>query len=133
MKRDMDLIRGLMLKLEALSSSHRVVTFTADDEEIAVQGYDPEQIEYHLALIWEAGWIDTGTNGSGMTASGEFMFRRLTTSGHDFVDSVRDPEVWQQTKGAATKAGGWTLGVLKDLGTAYLKHIIKERAGIDLG
>lgn len=45
-KRDMDLIRELLLTLEAIQSSHRVVTFTADDKAITVEDYDAEQIEY---------------------------------------------------------------------------------------
>lgn len=28
--------------------------------------------------------------------------------------------------------GGWTFGLLKDLGTAYLGHVAKERLGLDL-
>jgi hypothetical protein len=32
----------------------------------------------------------------------------------------------------ASKAGGWTIELLSDFGTAYLKHMIKERSGLDL-
>ena len=28
--------------------------------------------------------------------------------------------------------GGWTFGLLKDLGTAYLKHKAKDLLGLDL-
>ena len=58
--------------------------------------------------------------------------RGLTWEGHDFLDTVRDPDVWKRTKEGASKMGGWTFGLLKDLGTAYLKHVAKERLGLDL-
>ncbi|MBQ0820972.1 DUF2513 domain-containing protein [Microvirga sp. HBU67558] len=128
----MDLIRELLLKLEQLSSAHRVVTFTADDEEIAVEGYTPDEIEYHLALIWREGFVETGTSGSGQMMSGEFLFRRLTWKGHDLIDSIRDPEVWKKTKEGASKAGGWTVQLLADFSKAILKQKLKEMTGFEL-
>jgi hypothetical protein len=128
----MDLIRKLLLKLEAMGSSHRVLTFTAYDEDIAVEGYDPEQIEYHLSQLWRSGLIETGGSGSGIGGSGDFMFRDLTWSGHDFLDSVRDPEVWQKTKEGASKAGSWTVGLLADVAKAYAKQKLKEVTGLEL-
>jgi hypothetical protein len=50
MKRDMDLIRELMLKLEALSlRPGAVAVLTPDAPEIAVDGYDADEIDYHLS------------------------------------------------------------------------------------
>ena len=131
--RDIDLIRELMFRLEALDKEPTsVATLDPASEELAIPGFGPDQIEYHLRLIYEAGYVETGTRGDGQTLDGKFLFRRLTHRGHDFIDSVRDPEVWKRTKSAATKAGGWTLGLLKDLGTAFVKQVIKERTGLDI-
>lgn len=127
MKRDMDLVRALLLKLEAMSSSHSTTTFTTDDEDIAVEGYDEEQIAYHLLLLQEAGFIE-----GKRFVSGEFSFRRLTWNGHEFLDSVRDPEVWKKTKAGASKVGGWTFGLIKDLATAVIKETIKEKTGLPI-
>jgi hypothetical protein len=61
MHRDMDLIRLLLLKLEALDDPpSALVTFDAHDEAIAIEGYEPDQIDYHLSLIYEAGFIVSG-------------------------------------------------------------------------
>jgi len=62
---------------------------------------------------------------------GSFLFRRLTMEGHDFLDTVRDPEIWRRTKQGATKAGGWTIGLLAEFGRAVLKQKAKEY-GFDL-
>ena len=51
---------------------------------------------------------------------------------YNFLDAVRDLEVWKRTKEGASKMGGWTFGLLKDLGTAYLKHKAKDLLGLDL-
>jgi hypothetical protein len=35
-------------------------------------------------------------------------------------------------KAGASKVGGWSMDMLKALGTAYLKHAAKEKLGLDL-
>ena len=59
-------------------------------------------------------------------------FRCLTPAGHDFLDSVRDPETWAKTKKAAVGAGGFTLDLLKDLAKGFLKKQIEDRTGVRL-
>jgi len=124
LKRDMDLIRELMLAIE--SGKHE---FTQSE---GLEGTDaePEVIFYHLRLLNQAGYLAFPSETVG---GASFEVQGLTWEGHEFIDTIRDPEVWKRTKGAMAKAGGWTVGLIKDLGTAYLKHIIKEKAGIDLG
>src|ERR1700730_4899614 len=105
MKRDMDLIRELLLKLEALPMCPGgIVHIMPDATEVQVDGYDTDQIDYHLSLIEKAGLIDTG----GVNPMMGIGFRSLTWSGHDFLDSVRSPDVWDKTKKVASAAGGFT-------------------------
>jgi hypothetical protein len=53
--------------------------------------------------------------------------------GHEFLDLVRNPEVWRRTKAGATKAGGTGVEFLWELAKAYGRQVLKERTGIDLG
>jgi hypothetical protein len=130
MKRDMDLIRELMLKLESLPMRPGgIVLIKGDAEELQADGYSVDQIDYHLALIREAGLIETP--GSGPIGGG-FPFRRLTWSGHDFLDSVRSPEVWAKTKAGAYAAGGFTVELLADLAKGFIKKQIEDRTGVKL-
>ncbi len=129
MQRNMDLIRELLLKLEALPLGlGGVVTISPDAEEIAVQGYDVNEIDYHLSLIREAGFIDE----CGARPMSGIGFRALTWAGHDFIDSVRDPETWAKTKKTAAGAGGFTVDLLKDLAKGLIKKKIEEHTGIKL-
>jgi hypothetical protein len=57
---------------------------------------------------------------------------RLTYRGHEFLDTVRDGEVWRRTKAGAEKAGVAGLGMLLDLGKAISKQMLKEKLGIEL-
>jgi hypothetical protein len=126
MKRDMDLIRSLLLRLEGLGSSDAILFFDASEPDIAVDGYSTEQIDYHLSLIWEAGFVETGIRGSGNTMSGDYAFQRLSWRGHDLVDSVRDPKVWRKTKSYAERAGGWTVGMLGTLAKEVIKQELQK-------
>lgn len=129
MRRDMDLIRELLLKLEAAKCDpNSVYIFYSGDDEISVDGFSHEEIEYHLSLIAEAGLVDQGGSG----AMEGFMFSRLSWAGHDFVDSVRSPEIWAKTKKGVDAAGGLTLDLLKDLAKGFIKKQIKDKTGIDI-
>ncbi len=130
MKRDMDLIRDLLLKLEALDVNAFEVA-TVSTENLDLDGYEAAQIDHHMALLYEAGLIVSGIDQDAL-GEGTWVFRRVTWAGHDFLDTIRDPEVWKRTKEGASKLGGWTFGLIKDLGTAYLKHKARERLGLDL-
>jgi hypothetical protein len=52
--------------------------------------------------------------------------------GCDFLDSVRDPEIWRKTKAGALASGGFTLGLMADLAKGFLRKQIMEKTGIDL-
>jgi DNA-binding transcriptional ArsR family regulator len=130
----MDLIRQLLLKLEALDyPPSALVTFNAHDEDIAIEGYEPDQIDYHLSLLYEAGFVVSGDPKGARMMSGDYMFQRLSWSGHEFLDAIRDPEIWKRTKGGISNIGGWTIGLVKDIAAAYAKQLAKERLGLDLG
>src|SRR5882724_6545645 len=104
--RDMDLIRALLLKLEALPMRPGGITFiTATDAKVAVPGKTVDEIDYHLCQIENSRFIDTG----GINAMEGIGFRCLTWAGHDFVDSVRDDAIWHEVKEGAKKAGGFSL------------------------
>jgi hypothetical protein len=129
MKRDAELIRELLLKLETLPvRPGGVVHLSPDDEELAVEGYEPAQIEYHLDQIHEAGLIDDG----GFRPMRGVGFRKLTWAGHDFVDTVRDPEVWAKTKEGASVVKSWSLDTLKEIGKGLIKKQIEEYTGVKI-
>ena len=119
MTRDMDLIRQLLLDLEAFEQRPGGISHLLP-ESFQIPGYGTDQIDYHLELIKEAGFIDEG----GMRPMIGIGFRRLTWGGHDFLDSVRDKTVWDKTKATASQAGGFTV----DLLVGIAKEIIKQNA-----
>ena len=132
MKRDMGLIRELLMRLEALEKSpHRRVHIHSEGDELRFDDYTADQVDYHMELLYEFDLI-TSSDSQNALMSGEWIFDRLTWGGHDFLETVRDPEVWKRTKSGASKLGGLAFGAFKDMATAYAKHVAKERLGLDL-
>jgi hypothetical protein len=128
-KRDMDLVRELLLRLESLQMEMGdVFTISPDDRRIAVDGFDTARIEYHLSLLRAERLIDCPGSQPmlGITFSG------LTWKGHDFLDSVRSPEIWAKTKNGAAAAGGFTVDLLKDLAKGLVKKQIEDYTGVKL-
>lgn len=122
----MDLIRELMLGLEAVPLRTRVTLHVKPDEpEAAVPGYDTDAIAYHLTLIRGARFIKEA-NFRAMHGIG---FSGFTSEGHDFIDSVRDPESWQKTEGALKEAGGLSLDLAKASAKGFIKKKIEQHTG----
>jgi hypothetical protein len=130
MQRDMDLVRELLLKLESLPMRPgAVVLISGNDAELAVPGHSADEIEYHLSLIREAGLVESPGS---QLACGGISFRRLTWEGHNFLDSVRDPLIWRETKEGAKKAGGFSIDLLVALATGLIKKKIEEHTGVSV-
>jgi predicted nucleotide-binding protein len=114
MKRDKELIRGLLLKLESLPlPPGAMVLLNGREPELAVDGYSADQIEYHLSLLKEDGLIDSPGSGPAIGVS----FRSLSPRGHDFLDNIRDPAVLAAA-GAIAEAAEPTL----DLSKVFVVH-----------
>jgi hypothetical protein len=118
MKRDMDLIRGMLLAIE--SDEHGFAP------KIEIPGYTQEQIGYHAVLLGEAGLVeivDVTSMGSG---SPEAMITRLTWAGHEFLDSARENQRWNQAKDMINKIGGASIQIL----ISVLTDLAKKRLGL---
>lgn len=126
MKLDKDLVREILLAIEASDTSpHETIS-------LVIEPWSRKEISYHVILLHEAGLIKA--NDVSFLADDFFVWepQRLTYQGHEFLDTVRDGEVWRRTKAGAEKAGVAGLGVLLELGKAYGKEVLKEKLGIVL-
>jgi hypothetical protein len=118
MKRDMDLIRKMLLAVE--SDEHGFAP------KIEIPGHTQEQINYHACLLEEAGLvkaIDVTSMGSN---SPEAMITRLTWAGHEFLDSARENQRWNQAKDIISKIGGASIQIW----VALLTDLIKKNIGL---
>jgi hypothetical protein len=107
MKRDMDKVRGVLLALEA---DDQPFFMTYDTPALGGTDDGGETVEY-IMLLHSAGFLE----------SSQRSVYRLTWAGHEFLDSVRDPDIWRQTKEGAGKVGSWSMKLLGELAAGYAK------------
>ena len=91
-----------------------------------IEGFDHDTAVRHFKLLMDAGFIDAPRT-QGMTS---FVFKGLTWQGHEFLDTIRNPEVWKRTKAGMHAVGGFGLDVLVQVAKAEGKRLITEKLGI---
>ena len=119
MKRDMDLVRAILLAVEEHDHG-----FAPD--ELEIDGYTQEQIAYHASIMIDGGLVEGIDQTTGGSESPEAAIRHLTWAGHDFIAAAREPTRWNQAKEAVKKVGGATFAVW----TAVLTELVKKNLGL---
>lgn len=122
MKRDLDLIREILLAIEN------------DQQPLDVPGKDPAEISYNLQLLIDRKFVEGkvawGTGGGGRLVPMNCFATRITMSGHDYLDSVRNDQVWAKTKKNLEKAGGsGPLDFIQGLAAKVLAELAKSSMG----
>lgn len=117
MKRDMDLIRELLLRIEART------TVKFGQVELPYDDYAEEQIYYHVRLLHEAGYIHAANCSTGTNFCWEPI--DLTWQGHEFLDNARNDEIWSKAKKLITETGGTvSFSVLKSVLTKLALSVV---------
>jgi hypothetical protein len=112
MKRDMDIVRNILLRAEA---AHGSVSIS-----------DPVET-YHVRVIIDAGLIK-GRISEAITSDAprHSYIHTLTWTGHEFLDAARDDTVWRKAKEKVLKPGvSFTFELLKEA----LKEFAKQQLG----
>lgn len=118
MKRNWDVVREVLLEVEALDNSK------AEDRTYDLET-DSDRPEHalHAILLFQAGFIkgaDTSTmDGDGIIAQG------LTWSGYDLLETIRSKPVWEKIQSLAKEKGlELTFDTIKSLAKVALTAVI---------
>jgi hypothetical protein len=117
MKRDMNLIRAVLIEAEKLPDDDAM-------HDISVEGFTDAEISNHVRLCDEAGFVDAYD----LSTLDGVCWKpiRLTYEGHEFLDGIRSDTVWEKAKALTLKSTG-TLTV-EGLKFA-LPHVLKALIG----
>jgi hypothetical protein len=115
MKRDMDVIRLLLLQLEG------------DEKAIEkLKAYDEPLVVYNAALLVDSGLVEGDVARGGDNDPLGVAMNHMTWAGHDFLDAARDETLWKKAKQTVMKpAASFTFEIVKE----YLKAEIKKHLG----
>lgn len=92
MKRDLDLIRKILLKIEDSNVDEALTN-------IHIEGYENDEIAYNLSLLKNAGYIEGKIfYEMGSVVPSAYMIFGMTWIGHDFLDACRNDGIWAKAK-----------------------------------
>lgn len=121
MKRNMDLIREILKKVEQHDDPNGLF------EPLEVGGYTKNQISYHIKLLNDAGLLDAD-DVSTMNPDGfEWYPGNLTWDGQEFIAVAKDDTIWRKAKESILRP---TVSFTFELLFEYLKAEAKLKLGI---
>jgi hypothetical protein len=116
MKRDMELVRKLLMELADSE-------FYSDMGLPRLDGYEEDKIRHHALIMRDAGLL-TFTEGDetvGMFGIQEDLQLRLTWAGHEFLEKARDEKTWRSVVNKTKeKTGGLSFEIIQGLLIAAL-------------
>ena len=117
MKRDMELIRKILMQLED-SPTHNLPV------QLSIEGYIPEEINYNVGIAWKGGLIEIYDKPiSTLNSTTRYLLKCLTWEDHDFLDASRNDNVWKRVlKVGKEKGGGLAFEIIKALLIQYAKE-----------
>ena len=119
MKRDLDLIRRMLLRIEEKAD---VPPNTLEVKDFLDMNSNPHYISLHIQLLLDAGFIEVMSGASFYEDVKDFDITRLTFAGYEYLDTVRNSYIWERTKERLANVGGAAaLGVVKAVAEGFVK------------
>ena len=119
MKRNMDLVRQILLALKAHEDP-------AGMANVEIEGRQPAEVNSHLTIMAEAGLIYGQEQTYEAIDDTVWMYVRLTWQGHEFVNAARDDKRWEEVKRQLAAVGGGTLPIT----TKLLSRSVRRDVGL---
>ena len=119
MKRDLDLIRQMLLLIEESKdvppNSLCVDDFLDLNDKSAV-------IALHIGLLADAGFVEVEKPRHGDIT--DWSITRMTFAGYEYLDAIRNDRIWRDVKAKVREVGGVTFDVIKELAVEAMKKYL---------
>ena len=109
MKRDIDLLRLVLLQVEAVGDPDEPLIHS-----LGVQGMDQAIVNEHVKLLIESGYLEGEIKYSTNNRILLTAIRGLTPKAYDLLDNIRNNELWQRIRERiATTTGTASLPIIE--------------------
>jgi hypothetical protein len=123
MKRDLDLMRKMLLRIEEKGG---VPPSTLSIEDFLDLCDQPYVLSLHIDLLRDAGFIEAvGPSYDGDMRDYDII--RITLQGYEYLEAVRNARIWKSVKDKIAVIGGATLDIVKALAVEQAKDILHMR------
>lgn len=124
MKRDMDLVRHILLRTEAAESEYDIDRLVTDKWSHAMVGYHVDLLAAHDLIDCRLSRDINGDITSGTVIA-------LTWDGCDYLDAIRNDMVWARTKKAVSESvGATTLDIVRQAACMVALQAVKAKLGM---
>ena len=124
MKRDMDLVRRIMFKVEEADGPVSV-------DDVHAMCSNRERAVFHIELLAAHGLIRTSMRRVSGPEKASGTIDGLTWEGFDYLDAIRSDAVWSRSKEAiAETVGEASLSVVKEVCSAVASAMVKSALGL---
>ena len=119
MKRDLDLIRGIIFKSEEVDAN------SSNYNDLNFEGYDDDTVVEHALLMYESGLIEASFVKLADGSRQLYAIHRLLSPGHDMLAAIRNDTVWNRTKEkVSSTVGSTTLEIVKGVAEGITKGML---------
>ncbi|EPM4288786.1 DUF2513 domain-containing protein [Vibrio alginolyticus] len=137
MKRNFDLMREMLFDIESTEEPECPSSSPWTGFKVSGFSVSSRQLIYHARLLVEKGLLNPESvkldaQKSNGAPTVFYRYDALTNEGHEFLENIRDPEVWNKTKAGAREVGSFGFDLIKDLAKGFIKTEVKKRTGMDL-
>lgn len=117
MKRDLNLLRNMLLRIEELDSNKGKITIASFTDLCDSEALIP----LHIELLNDDGFIETSSPIYNHSIT-DYCVYRLTASVYDYLDAIRNPSIWESTLDKIHSVGGSvTLEIVKSIAVSIIK------------
>lgn len=125
MKRDMELVRRILLEVQSRTD--------VEPRKVEIEGIEQITLARHVEMLVEAEFLQgTIAKPSGSRNYPVVWVTDLSWAGHDFLGALENESVWSSIKQSfgAAELATMPLSVLKDVGVALLKEYAMGKVGL---
>lgn len=119
MKLNQECVRDILLELEEKLTFNNALYLQQVQELEAYKKYGNDETLYAILKLIEVNYLI----GSKKISNGGVYYLSLsaiTWNGHEFLDSIRSNEVWQETKNRVKDFSSVSIGILSEVAKEYI-------------
>lgn len=87
---------------------------------LTITPYSKDELLYTADKLIEAGYLNSRL-GWNMQSSHIITVNSISYNGHQFLDTIRDNDIWKDTKNKASKIASVSLPIIQELATSFIK------------
>ena len=133
---ELDCVRDVMLAVEELqqfdeNGSFVRLGYRSIIKSYRCEGYSEEQMRHTLFQIAQSGLVIADIRPRRSPDFDFYWVEYITPKGHEFLNNLRDNDVFAKIKGVLNGTTNFSLDIVSDIAKELGKNILKQKLGLN--